>query len=41
MIDFKPDRLGHCCFLTKDQIKQVVDLEIPVEICPTSNVAAV
>lgn len=40
MIDFKPDRLGHCCFLSKDQIKQVVDLNIPVEICPTSNVAA-
>ena len=40
MIDFKPDRLGHCCFLTNEQIKQVVDLGIPVEICPTSNVAA-
>ena len=40
MIDFKPDRLGHCCYLTKEQIQQVVDLNIPVEICPTSNVAA-
>lgn len=40
MIDFKPDRLGHCCFLNAEQIKQVVDLAIPVEICPTSNVAA-
>ena len=40
MIDFKPDRLGHCCFLTKEQIKQTVDMNIPVEICPTSNVSA-
>ena len=40
MIDFKPDRLGHCCYLSNDQIKQVVDLNIPVELCPTSNVAA-
>lgn len=40
MIDFKPDRLGHCCYLSKEQIQQVVDLNIPVEICPTSNVAA-
>ena len=40
MLDFKPDRLGHCCFLNNDQIKQVVDAGIPVELCPTSNVAA-
>lgn len=40
MIDFGPDRLGHCCYLSKEQIKQVVKLSIPVEICPTSNVAA-
>jgi adenosine deaminase len=41
MIDFKPDRLGHCCFLTEEQIQQVHDLNIPVEICPTSNLAVV
>jgi adenosine deaminase len=40
MIDFKPDRLGHCCFLSDDQMQQVVDANIPVEICPTSNLAA-
>ena len=40
MIDFGPDRLGHCCYLSDDQIKQVADLNIPVELCPTSNVAA-
>ena len=39
MIDFKPDRLGHCCYLTKEQFKLVNDLSIPVEVCPTSNVA--
>ena len=41
MIDFQPDRLGHCCFLTPVQIEQVSTMGIPVEICPTSNVAAV
>mmetsp|Transcript_2060 Transcript_2060/g.3645 ORF Transcript_2060/g.3645 Transcript_2060/m.3645 type:complete len:175 (-) Transcript_2060:278-802(-) len=40
MIDFAPDRLGHCCYLTKQQIKEVCDKNIPVEICPTSNVVA-
>ena len=40
MIDFRPDRLGHCCYLTDDQIKEVTELNIPVELCPTSNVAA-
>jgi adenosine deaminase len=39
MIDFKPDRLGHCCYLNPEQLKQVVDLGIPIEVCPTSNVA--
>ena len=23
MIDFRPDRLGHCCFLTAKQLEQV------------------
>ena len=41
MIDFKPDRLGHCCFLTNEQINQVKDLGIPVEVCPTSNISTV
>lgn len=39
MIDFRPDRLGHCIFLSPEQIKEVVDLDIAVELCPTSNVA--
>jgi len=41
MIDFVPDRLGHCCFLTKDQFEQIHKLGIPVEVCPTSNLAVV
>mmetsp|Transcript_33534 Transcript_33534/g.51543 ORF Transcript_33534/g.51543 Transcript_33534/m.51543 type:complete len:126 (-) Transcript_33534:8-385(-) len=40
MIDFKPDRLGHCIYLSKQQIKQVAEMGIPVEVCPTSNVAS-
>ena len=39
MIDFGPDRLGHCIFLSDEQVKQVVEKNIAVEICPTSNVA--
>jgi adenosine deaminase len=39
MIDFGPDRLGHCCYLTEAQLEQVHKLNIPVEICPTSNLA--
>lgn len=39
MIDFRPERLGHCLHLTKDQIQQVIDLGITVEVCPTSNVS--
>ena len=40
MIDFKPDRLGHCIYLTKEEMAEVVEKQIPVEICPTSNMAA-
>ena len=39
MISFKPDRLGHCCYLTDEQFALVHELEIPVEVCPTSNLA--
>ena len=40
MIDFNPDRLGHCIYLSREQMAQVVDKKIPVEICPSSNLAA-
>ena len=41
MIEFKPDRLGHCCFLNEDQLKWIHEQGIPVEVCPTSNLAVV
>lgn len=41
MIDFKPDRLGHCCYLSAKQLEEVHSLGIPVEVCPTSNLAVV
>lgn len=41
MIECKPDRLGHCCFLTAEQLRLVNELCIPVEVCPTSNLAVV
>ncbi|KAF8821860.1 Adenosine/AMP deaminase domain-containing protein [Cardiosporidium cionae] len=34
-----PHRLGHACFLTKEQREFVCEHSIPVELCPTSNVA--
>ena len=41
MVDFKPDRLGHCCFLDGKQLEEVATLGIPVEVCPSSNLAVV
>lgn len=41
MINFAPDRLGHCCYLTPEQLQEVNEKGIPVEVCPTSNLAAV
>eukprot|EP00920_Eleutheroschizon_duboscqi_P008792 GHVT01020188.1.p1 GENE.GHVT01020188.1~~GHVT01020188.1.p1 ORF type:complete len:330 (-),score=37.37 GHVT01020188.1:2847-3836(-) len=32
-----PNRLGHCCYLTDKQQLEVVSKQIPVEMCPTSN----
>ena len=37
MIDFNPDRLGHCVWLTEEQLEQVIAKNITVEVCPTSN----
>ena len=28
MIDFNPDRLGHCIYLSREQMAQVVDKKI-------------
>ena len=32
---FVPDRVSHCLFLKKEHIKEIIDKNIPVEICPT------
>jgi len=37
IIDFNPDRLGHCVWMTEEQLEQVIAKGIPVEVCPTSN----
>lgn len=41
MIDFKPDRLGLCSYLSDEQLEQVHAAGIPIEVCPTSNLATV
>jgi adenosine deaminase len=35
--DFQADRLGHAVIVDSKQIQDIVRLNIPVEICPTSN----
>jgi len=37
MIEFKPDRLGHCVYLDEDNLKRVQELKIPVEACLTCH----
>mmetsp|Transcript_849 Transcript_849/g.1985 ORF Transcript_849/g.1985 Transcript_849/m.1985 type:complete len:217 (+) Transcript_849:5659-6309(+) len=39
ILDFKPDRLGHCCDLDEVNFERIRDLSIPVELCPSSNLA--
>ena len=39
ILDFQPDRLGHMLvFDAKQQARLVKDCNIPIEICPTSNI---
>lgn len=38
MLDFKPDRLGHVCFISETNLARLRALQIPVELCLTSNV---
>ncbi|KAJ3683799.1 hypothetical protein LUZ60_014026 [Juncus effusus] len=38
MLDFHPQRLGHVCCLDKQEWDKLKSLQIPVEICLTSNV---
>ena len=35
---FKPDRVGHCTFVTSKFLTKFVELKIPSEICLSSNV---
>eukprot|EP00771_Trimastix_marina_P004101 gnl/Trimastix_PCT/837.p1 GENE.gnl/Trimastix_PCT/837~~gnl/Trimastix_PCT/837.p1 ORF type:complete len:338 (+),score=91.25 gnl/Trimastix_PCT/837:99-1112(+) len=38
VLDFRPDRLAHGCFLTEEHQAAVVQSGVPLELCPTSNV---
>eukprot|EP01068_Selenidium_serpulae_P016971 Selendium_serpulae@DN6337_c2_g3_i4.p1 len=33
----QPSRLGHCCFLSDSQFQGVMDKNVTVELCPSSN----
>lgn len=38
ILNFKPERIGHGCFMSACQIQRIVEQEEPhVEFCPTSN----
>lgn len=38
ILEFKPDRLGHCNFLTEQHENTIKQFNIPIEICLSSNV---
>ncbi|KAL4444741.1 hypothetical protein ABPG74_015949 [Tetrahymena malaccensis] len=37
IVNFKPDRLGHFNFYNQELYNKVRQLDIPIEMCPTSN----
>jgi adenosine deaminase len=37
IVNFRPERLGHFLFYQDDHLKKTLELQIPIEICPTSN----
>ncbi|KDN44371.1 Metallo-dependent hydrolase [Tilletiaria anomala UBC 951] len=38
MLDFRPDRFGHVCFISAENEQRLQELNIPVELCLTSNI---
>lgn len=38
MLEFRPDRIGHFTQPPYEAVKKVVELQIPIELCVTSNV---
>lgn len=41
ILNFRPDRIGHCNYLSERCENLVKDLRIPMEICPSSNMATI
>lgn len=37
MMDFRPDRLGHCVYLDSTNFGRLLELKVPVEACPTCH----
>lgn len=37
MLDFHPDRFGHCCFVSPSNLQRLKSSDIPIELCLTSN----
>lgn len=37
VLQFKPDRVGHFNYFNEDLFQKIHDLNIPIEMCPTSN----
>lgn len=37
MADFKPDRFGHCCFVSDPNLERLKTSGVPIELCLTSN----